>query len=48
MLEMKSVIVGILRKYKLIAVDKPEDIILEQEIILRPKDGIKMKIVPRV
>lgn len=43
MLELKSVIAGILSKYKLLPVDNTTDIVIAQELILRPKNGIKIK-----
>lgn len=47
MLEIKTVISGILRKYSLKAVDTPETITLYQDMVLRPKGGIKIKFVRR-
>lgn len=47
LLEVKSLISGILRKYKLTAVDTPETITMYQDIILRPKDCLKIKFDPR-
>lgn len=46
-MELKIVISAILKKFRLVAVDKPEEKVLEQEIVLRPKDGIRIKLVPR-
>lgn len=47
MLEMKAVISGIVRKFVLEAIDTPETITLMQEIMLRPKDGIRLRIKNR-
>lgn len=47
LLELKAVISGILRKYVLVAVDKPSDKVLLQEMVLRPKGGIKIKLLSR-
>lgn len=46
-LEEKSLISGILRKYKIKAIDKREDVILWHELILRPKDGIRIRLEKR-
>ncbi|XP_069698222.1 cytochrome P450 4c3 [Periplaneta americana] len=47
MLEEKAVISSILRKYRVEAVDRREDLILLGELILRPKHGLRVKIFPR-
>lgn len=47
MLEMKAVISGVVRKFVLEAIDTPETITLMQEIMLRPKDGIRLRIKNR-
>lgn len=44
MLEMKTVISGILRKYILEPVDTPNTITLVQDFMLRSKDGIKIRL----
>lgn len=44
MLEMKTVISGILRKYILEAVDTPDTITLVQDFMLRSKNGIKLRL----
>lgn len=46
-LEEKAVISTVLRKYKIEAVDRREDLTLLGELILRPKDGLRVKIMPR-
>jgi Cytochrome P450. len=46
-LEEKAVLASVLRKYRVEAVDRREDLILLGELILRPKDGLKVKIFPR-
>lgn len=43
MLEIKAFFCGLLRKFVLEPVDTPETIVLTQEIILRPLNGIKLK-----
>lgn len=47
MLEMKTVISGILRKYILEPVDTPNTITLVQDFMLRSKNGIKIKLRKR-
>jgi cytochrome P450 family 4 len=46
-LEEKAVISAVLRKYKIEAVDRREDLTLLGELILRPKDGLAVRITPR-
>lgn len=38
---------AVLRKYKIEAVDRREDLTLLGELILRPKDGLRVKITLR-
>jgi cytochrome P450 family 4 len=47
LLEEKVVISSVLRKYRVEAVDRREDLTLMGELILRPKDGLRIKIFPR-
>lgn len=46
-LEEKAVIASIIRAYKLEAVEKESDIIRMSELILRPINGINLRIRPR-
>lgn len=46
-LEEKAVLSTVLRKYKIEAVDRREDLTLLGELILRPKNGLRVKITPR-
>lgn len=46
-LEEKSVISAVLRKYRIEAVDRRENLTLLGELILRPKDGLRIKISRR-
>lgn len=46
-LEEKSVITAVLRKFKIEAIDRREDLTLLGELILRPKNGLQVKITPR-
>lgn len=47
LLEEKAVISSLLRKYRVEAVDRREDLTLMGELILRPKHGLRIKIFPR-
>jgi cytochrome P450 family 4 len=47
LLEEKAAIASILRKYRVEAVDRREDLSLLGELILRPKYGLRIKIFPR-
>lgn len=47
MLEMKTVLCGILRKYILEPITTPDNIIMCAEMVMRPKNGIRMKFVKR-
>lgn len=47
MLEIKSVLVGILRKFKLEPVDTPETLELYAHIVFRSKKGVRVKFVQR-
>lgn len=46
-LEIKTVISSILRRFILEPIDTPADIVLIQDLIIRPKYGIKIKFKPR-
>ncbi|XP_058822817.1 cytochrome P450 4c3-like [Topomyia yanbarensis] len=46
-LEEKSIISAVLRKYRIEAVDRRENLTLLGELILRPKDGLRIKISRR-
>ncbi|XP_039277042.1 cytochrome P450 4c3 [Nilaparvata lugens] len=47
LLEEKSIASSILRKYRVEAIDRREDLTLLGELILRPKDGIRVKLQRR-
>lgn len=47
-LEEKSIISAVLRNYVIEAVDRREDLTLLGELILRPKNGLRVRITPRV
>lgn len=47
LLEEKSVLSAVLRNYELEACQRREDITLRGELILRPKDGLPVRIKPR-
>lgn len=46
-LEEKAVISSVIRKYKIEAIDRREDLTLLGELILRPKDGLAVRITLR-
>ncbi|CAH1119101.1 unnamed protein product [Phaedon cochleariae] len=46
-LEIKAALCGILRKFKLEAVDAPEDMVFKSDLVLRPAGEIRVKFVPR-
>lgn len=46
-LEEKSVIAAVLRSFCIEAVDRREDLTLLGELILRPKDGLRVRITRR-
>ncbi|XP_068899038.1 cytochrome P450 4c3-like [Tenebrio molitor] len=46
-LELKTVLVGILSQFILEPVDTPQDIVLMTNLVLRSKDPIRVKFVPR-
>lgn len=48
MLEEKVVISTVIRNYKIEAVDRREDLTLLGELVLRPKDGLAVKITKRM
>lgn len=48
LLEEKSVISAVLRNFVIEAVDRREDITLLGELILRPKDGLRVRLTPRL
>ncbi|CAG9864836.1 unnamed protein product [Phyllotreta striolata] len=47
MLEMKTVLCGILRKFKLMPVDRREDLKFKIDLVLRPVGEIRVKFLPR-
>lgn len=44
MAEMKICLTGIVRKFIIEPVDTPNTIILTQDVLLRPKNGVKIKL----
>ena len=47
MLELKALLCGILRKFNLEAVDRPEDIVFQADLVLRSKNPIRVKFITR-
>ncbi|XP_063230001.1 cytochrome P450 4C1-like isoform X6 [Bacillus rossius redtenbacheri] len=48
LLEEKAVLSSILRNFKVTSLDKREEVSLLVELILRPKNGLKIKLTPRI
>lgn len=48
LLELKAALFGILRNFKLVPVDKPEDMKYKTDLVLRPAGEIRVKFVPRL
>jgi cytochrome P450 family 4 len=48
MLEMKTVLSCVLRHYRLRSLDRPEDMQIVADLILRPENGIRVTVTPRV
>ncbi|RZC34622.1 p450 domain containing protein, partial [Asbolus verrucosus] len=48
MLELKAAICGILANFVLEPVDTPDSIVLIPDLVLRTKDGIKIRFLPRI
>ncbi|CAG7722152.1 unnamed protein product, partial [Allacma fusca] len=47
MMEEKIVLANIFRNFKVESVQKPEDVTVMMEVVTRPKDGLKVRIIPR-
>lgn len=47
LLELKAAVSAIVQKFVLEADDTPETLKIGQEIVLRPKNGLKVKLKPR-
>lgn len=46
--EEKTVIASIMRKYKIQSVETQEEIKFIAELILRPENGVKLRLQPRI
>ncbi len=46
-MEEKTILASILRRYRVEAVTKRDELILMGELILRPRDGIRLRFNPR-
>lgn len=44
---MKTVLIGILRKFKLEPIDTPDSLVIFNELVLRAKNSIRVKFIPR-
>jgi len=47
MMEEKVILASIFRQFNVKAMDEPEDLTLLSELILRPRDGIRLSLSPR-
>ncbi|XP_026682218.1 cytochrome P450 4C1-like [Diaphorina citri] len=47
LLEEKCVLASILRKFKVISLEKLDDVTIMIDLILRPASGVKVKLEPR-
>lgn len=47
MLEEKVVLASILRNFHIKSLDKQEDMVMLAELILRPRDGIRLQMTPK-
>ena len=47
-MEEKVILSYILRNFHVEAVDKREELILLFELILRPRDGIRLRLTPKI
>lgn len=48
LMEEKVILSYILRNFHVEAVDKREELILLFELILRPRDGIRLRLTPKI
>ena len=46
-MEEKVIVASVLRNFNVEALDKPEDIPLLAELILRPRDGNRVRLTPK-
>ena len=47
LLEEKVVLAQLIRKFRIESIDKRDDIVLMTEVILRPRDGLRVRLHPR-
>lgn len=46
-MEEKIILASVLRRFKVEALDKPSEITVMSELILRPRDGIRLRLSHR-
>lgn len=46
-MEEKIIVSSVLRNFRVQALDKPSDLALLTELILRPRDGIRLRVTPK-
>lgn len=47
LLEEKVIISGVLRRYKIAAAERREDVSIVAELVIRAKNGLNVKLTPR-
>lgn len=47
-MEEKIVLATVLRRFHVKSLDKPDDLLLLGELILRPRDGIRLHLTPKI
>jgi|LakMenEpi03Aug12_release.lakeMendotaPanAssembly.Ray.scaffolds.fasta_scaffold1108725_1 cytochrome P450 len=48
MMEEKIILASVLRRFHVKALDKPENIAVLAEIILRPRDGVRLHLTAKI
>ena len=48
MMEEKIILASVLRRFHIKSLDKPGDISILTELILRPRDGIRLHLTPKL
>lgn len=46
-MEEKIVLASVLRRFHVESLEKPEDIPLISQLVLRPRDGIRLRMTPK-
>ena len=48
MIEEKIIVASVLRRFHVKSMDRSNDIVLLAELILRPRDGIRIHLAPKI